>query len=96
MAKKKDNKMADKIKGKLKNQSSKNKDATQNNNTNKENKYTITTKTKEKTNDKVRRNFYISSKVDNYLNRISKKTNRSKSELVETAIKIMQQEAEIK
>ena len=88
--------MKDKIKNNLKNQKDKAKNTTQKNNTKKESKYTITTKKKKDTNDKLRRNFYISSQVDNYLNRISKKTNRSKSELVEKAIKIMQQEVEIK
>ena len=93
---KKNNEMKDKIKNNLKNQKDKAKNTTQKNNTKKESKYTITTKKKKDTNDKLRRNFYISSQVDNYLNRISKKTNRSKSELVEKAIKIMQQEVEIK
>ena len=72
-------------------------DTTQKHNTNKgkDNKYTITKKAKNNDNKKLRRNFYISTETDDYLNQVSKKTNRSKSELVETAIEIMKQEAHI-
>jgi len=60
------------------------------------NKYTITRKETNTDSGKVRRNFYIPVEIDNYLNKVSNQTNRSKSELVETAIKIMQKEVEIK
>jgi hypothetical protein len=89
------NNVFESLKDKAKSQKSNNKKEAKVNNTKhntSNNKYTITKAT---SNDKLRRNFYISKTTDNYLNKVSKATNRSKSELVETAIEIMKNEVEI-